>query len=563
MTTLKFTELNLSNEIIKAVADLGFEEATPIQSLSIPKLISGLDIIGQAQTGTGKTAAFGIPVLEKVDPKNKDVQTIILCPTRELAIQVAEELKLFSKYKKGINIVPVYGGQPIQRQLLALAKGAQIVIGTPGRVIDHLERKTLKLQTASTIVLDEADEMLDMGFRDDIELILKAMPQERQTVFFSATMPKEFLFLTKKYQKNPETIKVISEKLTVPLIEQYYFDLREYQKLEALTRCLDMLSPKLSIVFCNTKKRVDEITSSLQARGYGADALHGDMNQSQRDRVMTKFRSGSIEVLVATDVAARGIDVDDIDMVFNYDVPKDDEDYVHRIGRTGRAGKAGKAYSFVSGKDIYKLRDIQKYTKVTIKRTKVPTLSEVENVKTTMMLDKVRESLKEKDLEKYSRLVESLISDNVTSLDIAATLLKMLFTMQNKEQEQKADVFANIKDRYLDTGAKDKGMVRLFINIGHKDNAREGDFVSAIAEAGISGSMLGNIKILDTFSFVEVPIEYADNVINSLHSSNIKGKKISVELAKGLTETFEKRFSNYKRFSSSKSSHTSNSINRG
>jgi ATP-dependent RNA helicase DeaD len=551
MTTLKFTELHLSAEIIKAVSDLGFEEATPIQSLSIPKLLSGLDIIGQAQTGTGKTAAFGIPVLEKVDPKNKGVQTIILCPTRELAIQVAQELKLFSKYKNGINIVPIYGGQPIQRQMSALSKGAQIVIGTPGRVIDHLERKTLNLQTVSTIVLDEADEMLDMGFKDDIELILKSIPQERQTVFFSATMPKEFLFLTRKYQKNPETIKVISEKLTVPLIEQYYFDLREHQKVEALTRCLNMHSPKLSIVFCNTKKRVDEVTSSLQARGYGADALHGDMNQSQRDRTMTKFRSGFIKVLVATDVAARGIDVDDIDMVFNYDVPKDDEDYVHRIGRTGRAGRTGKAYSFVSGKDIYKLRDIQKYTKVTIKRTKVPTLSDVENVKTTVLLDKVRDSLKEKDLEKYSRLVESLISDNLTSLDVASALLKMLFAVQKKEQEQKADIFADIKDRYSDTGARDKGMVRLFINIGKKDNVRAGDFVGAIAgETGISGDMVGNIKILDAFSFVEVPAEQADNVINALHSSNIKGKRVSVELAKGLTSTFakEKHFNN-KRFS--------------
>jgi ATP-dependent RNA helicase DeaD len=563
MTALKFTELNLCNEIIKAVADLGFEEATPIQSLSIPKLMSGLDIIGQAQTGTGKTAAFGIPILEKVDPKNKDVQTIILCPTRELAIQVAEELKLFSKYKKGINIVPVYGGQPIQRQIIALSKGAQIVIGTPGRVIDHLERKTLKLQTASTIVLDEADEMLDMGFRDSIELILKALPKERQTVFFSATMPKEFLFLTKKYQKNPETIKVVSEKLTVPLIEQYYFDLREYQKLEALARCLDMYDPKLSIVFCNTKKRVDEVTSSLQARGYGADALHGDMNQSQRDRVMTKFRSGSIEVLIATDVAARGIDIDDIDMVFNYDVPKDDEDYVHRIGRTGRAGRTGKAYSFVSGKDIYKLRDIQKYTKATIKRTKVPTLSDVENVKTTMMLDKVKESLKEEELEKYSRLVESLISDEFTSLDVAAALLKMMFaTQNNKEQDQKADIFADAQDRYSDTGARDKGMVRLFINIGKKDNVRAGDFVGAIAgETGISGDMVGNIKILDAFSFVEVPAEHAYSVMNALNSSNIKGKRVCVELAKGLTKTFDKEKSHgYKRFSSSR---TLNSRNRG
>ncbi|MDR1474891.1 MAG: DEAD/DEAH box helicase [Endomicrobium sp.] len=533
MTTLKFTELNLSDEIIKAVSDLGFEEATPIQSLAIPKVMAGLDIIGQAQTGTGKTAAFGIPVLEKIDSKNKKVQALILCPTRELAIQVSEELKLFSKYKRSINIVPVYGGQPIQRQMQALSKEAQIVIGTPGRVIDHLERKTLKLEDAVIAVLDEADEMLNMGFRDDIELILKSMPQERQTVFFSATMPKEFMFLTKKYQKNPEIIKVVSEKLTVPLIEQYYFDLREHQKLEALTRCLDMYAPKLSIVFCNTKRRVDEVTSSLQARGYCADALHGDMNQTQRDRVMAKFRSGSIEILTATDVAARGIDVDDVDMVFNFDVPKDDEDYVHRIGRTGRAGRTGKAYSFVSGKDIYKLRDIQKYTKVTIKRTKVPSLTDVENTKTALMLDKVKEVLKEKDLEKYSQMIESLISDETTSLDVAAALLKMIFASEKKTQEQQADIFANAADRYADTGARNRAMVRLFINIGKKDNVRAGDFVGAIAgETGINGNMVGNIKILESFSFVEVPSEHADEVINALHSSNIKGKRVSVELAK-------------------------------
>jgi ATP-dependent RNA helicase DeaD len=533
MTTSKFTELNLSDEIIKAVSDLGFEEATPIQSLAIPKVMAGLDIIGQAQTGTGKTAAFGIPVLEKIDPKNKNVQAVILCPTRELAIQVCEELKLFSKYKRGINIVPVYGGQPIQRQMIALSKGAQIVIGTPGRVIDHLERKTLKLESAAIVVLDEADEMLDMGFRDDIELILKSMPQERQTVFFSATMPKEFMFLTKKYQKAPETIKVVSEKLTVPLIEQYYFDLREHQKLEALTRCLDMYNPKLSIVFCNTKRKVDEVTSSLQARGYSADALHGDMNQAQRDRVMAKFRSGSIEILTATDVAARGIDVDDVDMVFNFDVPKDDEDYVHRIGRTGRAGRAGRAYSFVSGKDIYKLRDIQKYTKVTIKRTKVPSLTDVENTKTIIMLDKVKEVLKEKDLEKYSQMIESLISDEITSLDVAAALLKMTFACEKKAQQQQADIFANTVDRYTDTGARERSMVRLFINIGKKDNVRAGDFVGAIAgEARIDANMIGNIKILDSFSFVEVPSEQTDAVINALHSSNIKGKRVFVALAK-------------------------------
>ncbi|WP_082121518.1 DEAD/DEAH box helicase [Endomicrobium proavitum] len=538
MTTLKFTELGLSHEILKAVEDLSFEEATPIQTLSIPKIMEGKDIIGQAQTGTGKTAAFGIPALEKTDIKNKAVQTIILCPTRELAIQVCEELKLFSKYKRGVNIVPVYGGQPIGRQMMALSKGAQIVVGTPGRVIDHIERKTLKLDAAKLVVLDEADEMLDMGFRDDIELILKNLPQQHQTVFFSATMPKEFLFLTKKYQTQPETIKVVSEKLTVPLIEQYYFDIREHQKLEALTRCLDMYDPKLSLVFCNTKRKVDEVTSSLQARGYAADAIHGDMNQSQRDRVMAKFRSGAIELLIATDVAARGIDVDDIDMVFNYDVPKDDEDYVHRIGRTGRAGRTGKSYTFVSGKDIFKLRDIQRYTKVNIKRTNVPSLADVENIKTTMLLEKVKSFLKEKDTEKYVGMAESLISDDVTSLDVAAALLKMAVASEQKEQKEKADVFSAKKSEgyskgYSNTGARDHGMTRLFINIGKKDNVRAGDFVGAIAgEAGIRGDAVGNIKILEAFSFVEVPTENADDVINALNASNIKGKRVNAEPAK-------------------------------
>ncbi|MDR0956662.1 MAG: DEAD/DEAH box helicase [Endomicrobium sp.] len=547
MTTLKFTELNLSREIVKAVEDLGFEKATPIQSLAIPKMMTGKDIIGQSQTGTGKTAAFGIPILEKINIENKIVQTIILCPTRELAIQVAEELKFFSKYKKGISIVPVYGGQPIQRQIIALAKNAQIVIGTPGRVIDHLKHKTLSIASASTIVLDEADEMLDMGFRDDIELILKSMPEKRQTVFFSATMPKEFLFLTKKYQRNPEIIKVVSEKLTVPLIEQYYFDLREYQKLEALTRCLDMYDPKLSIVFCNTKKRVDEVTSSLQARGYTADSLHGDMNQTQRDRVMTKFRSCSIEILIATDVAARGIDVDNIDMVFNYDIPKDDEDYVHRIGRTGRAGKTGKAYSFVSGKDIYKLKDIQKYTKANITRECVPSLVDVENTKAIIIINKVKKVLKEKNLEKYLRLVEPLISDEITSLDVAAALLKMMFASERKEQKQKVDIFANMYNNKSVIKIKNQNMVRLFINIGKRDSVKAGDFVEAIvSETGISGNSISNIKILDTFSFIEVPKEHVNTIITALHSSNIKGKKVSVQIAKKTSYLSNKKVKHFK-----------------
>jgi len=551
MDKLKFSELNLSNEILKAVADMGFEEASPIQSLAIPKMIEGLDLIGQAQTGTGKTAAFGIPILEKISSKEKKTQALIMCPTRELAIQVAEELKALSKYKKGINIVPVYGGQPIVRQMSALARGAHIVIGTPGRIIDHIERKTIQLENTKIVVLDEADEMLDMGFRDDIELILKNLPQEKQTVFFSATMPKEFMALTKKYQNNPINIKVVHEKLTVPLTEQYYYEVREHQKLEALARCIDMADAKLSLVFCNTKRRVDEVTAQLQVRGYSVDAIHGDMSQTQRDRVMDKFRNCKIEILVATDVAARGIDVDDVEAVFNFDIPQDIESYVHRIGRTGRAGRAGKAFSFVAGRDIYKLRDIQRYTKVSIKRMSVPTLSDVENIRMTSFIDKLKENLKKEEFEKYIPKIESLITDDITSLDIAATLFAMMYREENPQQSsQDIDLFANQIDndfrRNKDNKnskkqknnrhryGREQGMARLYINIGKNKKVRPGDFVGAIAgEAKINGDLVGSIDIFDKYTFVDVPKEYEQKVIDALNNSNIKGNKVKVEKAQG------------------------------
>ncbi len=550
MDKLKFSELNLSNDILKAVADMGFEEASPIQSLAIPKMIEGFDIIGQAQTGTGKTAAFGIPILEQVYSKEKKTQALIMCPTRELAIQVAEELKALCKYKKGINIVPVYGGQPIVRQISSLSRGAHIVIGTPGRIIDHIERKTINLQNTKIVVLDEADEMLDMGFRDDIEFILNNLPKEKQTVCFSATMPKEFLALTKKYQKNPINIKVVHEKLTVPLTEQYYCEVRQQQKLEALARCLDMYNAKLSLIFCNTKRKVDEITAQLQSRGYSVDAIHGDMSQTQRDRVMDKFRNCKIENLVTTDVAARGIDVDDVEIVFNFDIPQDIESYVHRIGRTGRAGRAGKALSLVSGRDIYKLRDIQRYTKVSIKRISVPTLSDVENIRMTAFIEKLKDNLKKDDFEKYIPKIESLITDDTTSLDIAATLFAMMYKEENPQQQTESiDLFANQSDEFGKhresrnfkkqknnryRHGREQGMSRLYINIGKNKKVRPGDFVGAIAgETGINGDLVGSIDIFDKYTFVDVPKEYEQQIIKSLNNSNIKGNKVIVEKAQG------------------------------
>lgn len=424
--TEKFEDLSLSREIDKAIADLGFEETTPIQAQTIPIALQGKDIIGQSQTGTGKTIAFGIPIIEKLHTRSKNVQSIILCPTRELAIQVAEELKRLLKYRKDINILPVYGGQPIDRQIRALKSGIHIVIGTPGRVIDHINRSTLKLNNVKTVVLDEADEMLNMGFIDDVETILDKVPEERQTLLFSATMPKPILNLTKRYQKNPEFIKVVHKQLTVPRVKQVYFELKESMKLEVLCRLIDMHNLKSSLVFCNMKRRVDELVMHLQARGYMADGLHGDLTQPQRDRAMGKFRKNMTEILVATDVAARGIDVDNIEAVFNYDLPQDEEYYVHRIGRTARAGKKGHAFTFVVGREVYKLKEIQNYANIKIDRKPVPSFSDVEEARTSALLDKLKDIIEDGKHEQYVHIIEPLLKDEYTSIDIAAALLMVV-----------------------------------------------------------------------------------------------------------------------------------------
>ncbi|MDX5347904.1 MAG: DEAD/DEAH box helicase, partial [Hymenobacteraceae bacterium] len=401
MNKIRFEELPLSAEMQRAIADIGFEEASPIQTEAIPLLLEGRDIVGQAQTGTGKTAAFSIPTIEQIDPKSREVQALILCPTRELAIQVSEEIQKLIKYKRGIQVVPIYGGQSYDRQLKALKQGVQIVIGTPGRVMDHMERGTLRLDHVKKIILDEADEMLDMGFRDDIEHVLSQIPEDRQTIFFSATMSKPIMELTKKYQNNPQLVKVVHQQLTVSNIDQVYFEVRNNLKMDVLSRLIDMYNMKVVIVFCNTKRMVDELVSNLQARGYFADGLHGDLSQNQRNNVMQKFRNGTLEILVATDVAARGIDVENVEAVINYDLPQDEEAYVHRIGRTGRAGRAGKAFSFVGGRDIYKLKDIQRYTKAKILRQEVPSYEDVAEIRTNLFLDQVKEVLEKGHLQKH------------------------------------------------------------------------------------------------------------------------------------------------------------------
>lgn len=552
MNTVKFEELNLDDKILRAVADMGFEEASPIQTEAIPVQMEGLDIIGQAQTGTGKTAAFGIPLLHKINPKSKKLQAIALCPTRELAIQVAEEIRNLSKYMSGIKVLPIYGGQDIVRQIRALKDGAQIVIGTPGRVMDHMRRKTIKTDHVHTVIMDEADEMLNMGFLEDMETILSQLPEDRQTIMFSATMPEEIRKIAVTFQKDPKIVRVVKKELTVPKVTQYYYEVKPKTKVEVMCRLLDMYAPKLSVAFCNTKKQVDELVDELQGRGYFAEGLHGDLKQIQRDRVMNSFRNGRTEILVATDVAARGIDVDDVEAVFNYDIPQDDEYYVHRIGRTGRAGRDGIAFSFVVGREVYKLRDIQRYCKTKIIPQAIPSLDDITEIKAEKVLEQALDVLRDMDLSRILHIVEKkILEEDYTSMELAAALLRI-----NMGEENEDIIIDNRPARSLDDldsygkngrGSKQRGgrdssrggrgrersnMVRLFINIGKVHNVKPGDILGAIAgESGIPGRMIGSIDMYDNYTFVEVPQDCADEVLDSMRKARIRGKNVHMEKA--------------------------------
>ncbi len=567
METVRFEDLNLSDAILRAVTDMGFEAASPIQAQAIPAQLEGRDMIGQAQTGTGKTAAFGIPLLQKIDPENKKLQAIVLLPTRELAIQVAEEIRRLAKFMHGIKVLPVYGGQDIVRQIRSLKDGVQVVIGTPGRVMDHMRRKTIRVDHVHTAVLDEADEMLNMGFLEDMETILSQLPETRQTVMFSATMPPAIADIARKFLQDPVMVRVVKKELTVPKVTQYYYEVKPKNKVEVLCRLLDLYSPKLSVVFCNTKKGVDELVLALQGRGYFAEGLHGDLKQEQRDRVMNGFRNGRTEVLVATDVAARGIDVDDVEAVFNYDIPQDDEYYVHRIGRTGRAGREGKAFSLVVGKEVYKLRDIQRYCKTKIIPQAIPSLDDITDIKVEKTMDQVRDMLENCDLSQMVNIIEQkLIEEDYTALDLAAALLKMNMGEDNEDIIDNFEPARSLDDldRYSRSGrrygrdgsgrdgsfrnsrsrrrgAVDRAavdyvigddMARLFVNIGRNQNVNPGDILGAIAgESGIPGRVVGSIDMYDGYTFVEVPRRYSDQVLKAMENAKIKGKKVRIERA--------------------------------
>jgi ATP-dependent RNA helicase DeaD len=593
---IRFDSLPLSEGIQEAVKEMGFEFASPIQSEAIPYVLEGRDVIGQAQTGTGKTAAFGIPMIEHIVPFEKFVQAIILCPTRELAVQVSEEMKKLSKFTKGVWVTTVYGGDSIDRQIKSLKAGANIVVGTPGRVIDLIERRALKLQQASMIVLDEADEMLDMGFREDIESILQEMPNERQTVLFSATMSKPILGLTSRYLTDPKLVKVVKNEITNVNIEQLYFDVKGRAKMEVTTRLIDFYALKLMLIFCNQKKRVDEVVEELVSRGYAAEGLHGDLRQSQRTQVMNRFRNGNVSILVATDVAARGLDVDNVDAVINYDIPLDEEYYVHRIGRTGRAGKFGKAFTLVVGSERNRLREIMNYTKVKIDKGVIPSFTDVVGIKKGMFIERVAATINEGDLEVFSDSLENLQHAGFSTEQIVAALVKMNMGIQKNEfgDENLEGEFERQSRKYgreergggsyrdrdsrgggdrrgggrfdrdsrgggdrggrfergpssdRDRGPRgprvdregkpyktDENMVRMFVNIGFNEKISPSNIVGAFAgETGIPGNVLGQIQIENKHTYVDVPKEYANQVIDKMVGAQIKGKRVLVEIAK-------------------------------
>ncbi len=426
METEIFKGLYLSKEIRKSIKEMGFREPTEIQQKTIPQILEGKDIIGQAQTGTGKTAAFGIPLMELIDTESKNTQAMIICPTRELANQVAEELSSLAKYIPGINIAPIYGGMSIDTQIDELRSGVQIIVGTPGRIIDHLERRTIQTEDIGIVVLDEADEMLDMGFREDIEEILDTIPPGRQTLLFSATIPEAILKLTEQYQKDPLHLKVIQEELTVPEVKEYYFEVKNNAKTEALKRLIDAGNIKSALVFCNTKKQVDKLLIKMRSKGYPVEAMHGDIKQNKRERRMEKFRDDKTDILIATDVAARGIDIDNIEVVFNYDLPRDPEIYVHRIGRTARAGRPGFAYTFVSGKEKNKLKAIEDITKSEIIKRELPSKRDIERIREDRIADEVRMLIRRGQLDKYDAFVAGIAREEMNYREIAAALAKML-----------------------------------------------------------------------------------------------------------------------------------------
>jgi len=534
-----FETLGLRPELLKSLIDLGYEDPTPIQREAIPHLLRGVDLLGQAATGTGKTAAFALPVIngiERDDPR--EPVALVIVPTRELAMQVSEAMFKYGK-GQGIEVLPIYGGQPIFRQLKALQRGVHVVVATPGRAIDHINRGSLSLDSIRTVILDEADEMLDMGFTEDIEKILEATPTDRQTVMFSATMPPRINSIAKRHQNNPVNIRIAatSASETTALIRQTVYYVNRSHKPSALGRVLDIEAPTAALVFCRTRTEVDELTVTMSGRGYRAEALHGGMDQAQRDRVMGRLRDGTAELLIATDVAARGLDVDTLTHVVNYEVPSAPESYVHRIGRVGRAGRTGVAITLAEPRQRRLLSNIERLTKQTIAVEKVPTVADLRERQIQVTVDAIREALGADDLDDYNTVLHALVGDG-DDRDIALAAIKLFHEARGatvddveipevSERRPKSDrrKHHDKGGRRDNKGGRKPGDGAVFVNLGRKAGIRPGDLVGAIAnETGLTGNQIGPIRISENYSVVGVPKESVDEVVAALKATTVRGK---------------------------------------
>ncbi|MDP4118865.1 MAG: DEAD/DEAH box helicase [Bacillota bacterium] len=552
---MNFNNFALSNELKRAIEELGYTEATEIQEQAIPAILEGKDILGLSATGSGKTAAYGLPALESIDISMdaKYPQVLILSPTRELAMQVTDELRKFSKYKERTHIVPVYGGQPINRQVALIRSGCQIVVGTPGRIMDLLDRRILKFTALKTVILDEADEMLNMGFRDDVEKILSDAPQPRQTLLFSATMPKAIIEITRKFQNDPVNVKIKSTQMAAVNIEQSFFEVAKGHKKDALSLLLQYYQPKLSLVFCNTKKMTDEVAANLKECGYAVEALHGDMKQEQRAQVMNRFKNRAFKILVATDVAARGIDVNDIEIVFNYDLPEDFEYYIHRIGRTARGGKEGKSFTLIENAKQYSfLQKIASYTNSTITKRIMPTVVGIKNQIADEFLAKIRTFAQAQDCTKCAPQLNTLREGGMSDSDIAAVLLQMFLNEKllkkgtidvpvaaiRKANSVESEKSGRGNDKRGERKQNEKAQKKfenvpmeiITISIGRKDKVAPKHILGAIAgESGLPGSIMGSIDIQNNLTTVEVPEQFKTRIIKALNQKTIKDKKVTVK----------------------------------
>ena len=563
METPLFSDLGLAPELLEAVQDMGFEKPSPVQTMTIPPALAGDDLVGISETGSGKTAAFGLPLLQKIDTSLRATQALVLCPTRELAVQVCEEIHRLGKKLPGLSTVPIYGGTAYDRQIRHLKAGAHVVVGTPGRLIDHLNRGILQLGQVKTIVLDEADRMLDMGFREDMETILSALPDKRQALFFSATMNRQVEQIISRFAEDPKMLQIKQQAKTVSTVDQSYYEVRGRSKIEVVSRLLDMDNARLAIVFCNTKRLVDECTEALLGRGYAADRLHGDITQKLRERVIARCRDGGVEVLVATDVAARGLDIDNVDVVFNFDLPYDPEDYVHRIGRTGRAGRSGKAITFIFGRDIHRLRSIERYTRQTIRREKIPTQEQIEGLRADRLFEALRDKLETGDFQSYDQYIDRLLEQGHTPSDISSALLTLWRAETSREGEsivedrerdrppredrresggrrergrdrdfdRRGKRDRGGRDRDFDRGGRGEsqpekaGYTRLFLNLGKKFGVNPGGLMGMLyGESNIPPGSIGRIQIFPKHSLVEVKNEHADALLEALATAKFRGK---------------------------------------